>query len=389
MHILLLPSWYPSHSADVDGVFFRDQAHALMQKGHKVGVISVELRSLRKLIKRTGGKAIPAFQSDDGILTYRDSVLKLFSRVPYVKYWLWRLGANRMLKRYIAEQGMPDIIHAHAAIYAGKVAAEWRARLGIPVVLTEHSTRFVSRRYKPWQLRLARTAAKSADARVAVSPPLGEVLVRELGEDVGTWDWIPNVVASRFLNVQVNMKDKSARPLRILNLALMREKKGHLDLLEAFAEAFPDGSEVELWFGGDGPLRPQLEARTQALGLGNRVRFLGKVPPEEVPSLLSRVDMFVLPSHYETFGVVVAEALTVGVPVVATRCGGPECIVMEGDGVLVEPRAPHVMAKALKEQMSQLSIYNRAAIKERAISRFSGEAVANQLDDLYQLVLAE
>lgn len=388
MHILILPSWYPSHPDDINGVFFRDQARALVEKGHKVGVISVKLRSLRTIFKSAKDESEQPFEVDEGILTYRDYVWKLVSRLPYVKYWLWRLGANRILKRYIAEQGLPDIIHAHSAIYGGKVAAEWGERFGIAVVLTEHSSRFANHRYKKWQLDLARAAATGADARIAVSPPLGEVLGRQLGHEVGPWRWIPNMVASRFSDTNVKKPRREGQPPRLLNLARMHENKGHEDLLKAFAKAFPAPSQVELWLGGDGRTRQQLEEKTLALGVSDRVRFLGQVTPADVPSLLAEVDMFVFASHYETFGVVVAEALTVGVPVVSTRCGGPEYIIQDGDGALVERRSADALARVMKEQLAQLSSFDRVAIRERALARFSGSAVAGQLETVYQQILA-
>lgn len=386
MHVLILPSWYPNDSDDVSGVFFRDQAQALSEFGHKVGVISVRLRPLRTLLKNADFKSAPSFQNDEGILTYRENVWKVVSRLPYSKYWLWRFGANQMLKRYIAEQGMPDVIHAHAAIYAGKVAAEWNEQLRIPVVLTEHSTRFVTGGYKPWQLRLAREAAAGANARVAVSPPLRDAIARETGQDAKTWHWIPNMVASRFSRVAVKSAKEEGRPIRLLCLAVMRKKKGHEDLLQAFASAFPQLGQAELWLGGDGPVRQALEERVHAMGLADRVFFFGNVPPKDVPSLLAKVDMFVLASHWETFGVVVAEALTVGVPSIATRCGGPECIIEKGDGIVVEPGSPASLAAALKEMAAQLAGYDRADIRVRALARFSGKAVADQLTSLYQQV---
>ena len=388
MHILVLPSWYPNNPQDINGVFFRDQAKALAAHGHKVGVISLNLRSLRNLGNKNQAENAASYEVDEGIHTYRDSVWKVFSRTPYSKYLLWRRGANRVLKRYIVEQGMPDIIHAHSTLYAGKVAAQWRKRYGLPVVLTEHWSGFARRKLKPWRIGLARDAAKGANALIAVSPTLGDVLTAQLGQQAASWRWIPNMIAERFSNAEFDATEKPDRPMRLLNLAMMAENKGQSDLLVAFAKAFAAPSQLELWFGGDGPIRQQLEEQAHALNISDRVRFLGKVPSEDVPALMADVDMMVLPSHYETFGVVVAEALSMGIPAVATRCGGPECIILEGDGALVEPRAPDALAQVLKEQVEKLPGFDRSAIRARALERFSGTAVTRQLEALYQEVLA-
>jgi glycosyltransferase involved in cell wall biosynthesis len=369
-------------------VFFRDQCLALAEHGHRVGVVAVNMRSVRTLGRAATHMAGPAYEVDEGIRTYRRQIWAALPRIPCANYRLWLRAARNLLAQYIREQGRPDVIHAHSAIYAGAVAVEWGDRHGIPVVLTEHSSGFARKMYRRWQLALAEGAAVGAEACIAVSPALGAVLDEQLPRSQGRWIWVPNVVADRF-GIDEAADDEEARPKRFLNLAIMTEKKGQVDLLEAFARAFGGGSQTtELWMGGDGPLRSTLEGRAQELGIGHRVRFLGQVPPAEVPALLGRVDAMVIASHYETFGVVAAEALMAGVPVVATRCGGPECIVGKGDGYLVPPRDPEALAGAMVEVAESANGVERRGIAKRAKARFSGEVVARQLTEIYDSILA-
>ena len=384
-HVLVFPSWYPADAADVRGVFFRDQALALRADGHKVGVVAVGMRSLRTL--RQGSRS-QSRTEDGGIPTYRDEVWAALPRVPHGNYWLWRRVARRLFSRYVRGQGWPDVIHAHASIYAGAVAAELGREYGIPVVLTEHSSGFARRIYRPWQWRLAAAAAEAAALRITVSPGLGELLGRELATQQKDWIWVPNVVAERFMGR--NQREREGRgSVRFLNLALMTPNKGQADLLTAFAQAFGGQKGFELWLGGDGPIRSQLETRARELGLDGQVRFLGRVEPDAVPALLGEVDVMVIASHYETFGVVAAEALMAGRPVVATRCGGPECIVGEDDGLLVEPRAPDQLAQALRRISDRLDEYPANALAQRARARFGGAAVAKELTAIYEDVIRE
>lgn len=387
-HILVLPSWYPERSSDIKGVFFRDQVRALAAHGFQMGVVAVNMRSVRTFGRGARNATASGYEIDDGVPTYRRQVWAALPRVPYGNYWLYKRVAKKLLHEYVRKHGWPDVVHAHSAIYAGAVAVEWGRQNEIPVVLTEHSTGFARRVYRSWQLALAEGAAVGADACIAVSPALGKVLEEQLPRTWGRWEWIPNVVADRF-GIDEAEGDGRKRPIRFLNLAIMTEKKGQTNLLEAFGRAFGADSETaELWMGGDGPLRCALEARAQELGIRDRVRFLGQVPPAEVPALLGQVDAMVVASHYETFGVVAAEALMAGVPVVATRCGGPECIVGEGDGRLVPPRDPEALAGAMVEVSGSTDDADRRAISERAKARFSGEAVARQLTEVYDDVLA-
>lgn len=97
----------------------------------------------------------------------------------------------------------------------------------------------------------------------------------------------------------------------------------------------------------------------------------------------------VISSHFETFGVVAAEALCSGVPVISTRCGGPECIVEEGDGLLVPVADPEALAEAMQALASAPERCQRKNIAQRAQQRFSGQAVAHALTAIYQDALSQ
>jgi glycosyltransferase involved in cell wall biosynthesis len=386
-HILLLPSWYPVHPNDVAGVFFRDQALALSARGHKVGVVAPMMHSVKKLLFSKRLQRGVRRENDNGVFTYRKDFWAAMPRIPYGNYLLWRRAADQLLEQYIDEQGMPDILHTHCAIFAGAVAARWKRWFGLPVVLTEHSSVFARGILRPWQLRLAKKAAATADLRIAVSPALGGILSTMLSSNSNDWNWIPNIVAERFQQ-EVRQVPGRNNKIRFLNLALMAEKKGQSYLLDAFARAFPDGENCELVFAGDGPIEEQLAEKARQLGISSRVHFLGRIPPADVPNLLRSVDVMVVSSHYETFGLAAAEALMCGTPVVATRCGGPECIVEDGDGLLVPPKDPHALSKALVRIADILPHMNSKDIALRARQRFSPEAVGKQLEAVYDELMS-
>ncbi|MDA9366604.1 glycosyltransferase [Pseudomonadales bacterium] len=380
MHILIIPSSYPEDPSGVSGVFFRDQALALYKYGHKVGVISPKLKSLRGVMKFYNQKEPPLFENDEGILTYRLHKYAVLPRVPFGNYWIFRYTAKKLIKQYVTANGMPDIIHAHSVIYAGIVAEEMGRQMDVPVVITEHSTGFARKLYASWQLNMAERTYVKAGACIAVSPELGRLISAQMPLAKISWQWVPNVVADRF------NKKKTATyrgGIRFLNLSLMTKKKGLSDLLCAFKKITDSDISAELWLGGDGPLRKQLEKQVEDLGLKNRVTFLGMVSPDEVPGLFEQVNIMVISSHYETFGVVAAEALMAGVPVVATRCGGPECIVQKNDGILVSPNDPVDLCHGMLTVARNIEDFSANEISERAFSRFSGEVIAQELTHIY------
>lgn len=124
-------------------------------------------------------------------------------------------------------------------------------------------------------------------------------------------------------------------PRRLVHAAMLRPEKGHrlmLDALAALRERFPDLAYV---VAGEGPMRAAIEARAAELGLQDRVALLGMV--DNVPALLRRAEVVVMPSSYEPLGMSQIEALALGIPVVASHTGGiPETMEDRRGGLLVE-----------------------------------------------------
>ena len=130
-------------------------------------------------------------------------------------------------------------------------------------------------------------------------------------------------------------RELGPRPVRLVTLGRLSREKGHDVLLRAVAGLRDRGSRMTLDLVGDGPERVALEALAAELGLGAIVTFRGQLLDADVARAYAAADAFVLPSRSEGFGVALVEAMATGLPVVATRSGGPEDIVLAGDGVLV------------------------------------------------------
>lgn len=396
MHVLILPSWYPTPAQPTRGVFFREQAQALSQSGLQVGVIAPQRQSLRRLMKRhTETPSGLDFVDDNGVATYRHYGWSWFPLWPAFHAKLWLQSGRRLFQHYVHKHGMPDVIHVHSALYGGVLADDLRRKYRLPYVLTEHSTAFARGLLSNFQKAMVRRAFHGASARIVVSPSLGELLSEQFppvaSKRRSTWDWVPNMVDPRFrpAATDIDANDSSnRRPFRWLNIALLTEKKGHRDLLTAFAQAFRGNRAHELRIGGDGPLKTELMARAAEIGIAEQVRFLGELNRNQVLAEMQHCDAFVLSSHVETFGVVLIEALACGKPVIATRCGGPECIVNSTNGILVPPRNPDSLAAAMRECSDDYLRFPSLNISDDCLRQFSGEAVARQLRAIYRQVLA-
>lgn len=106
---------------------------------------------------------------------------------------------------------------------------------------------------------------------------------------------------------------------------------------------------------GDGDMRESLEGRVDELGLGDAVHFHGFVPQEEVSKRLADIDALVLPSLYECGGAVVLEAMAIGLPVIATRWGGPADYLDDDSGLLIEPESRDQMVSDIAAALGRLA----------------------------------
>jgi glycosyltransferase involved in cell wall biosynthesis len=134
---------------------------------------------------------------------------------------------------------------------------------------------------------------------------------------------------------------------------------------------------------GDGPARAEYEGLAVDSGLANKVTFHGLKAKSEVAEFMRQADLLVLPSLFETFSVVAAEALTTGTPVLTTRCGGPEEYINEDVGLVVPPADAEALCEGLDYMLDHLEKFNPSKISRYAIERFSPDRIGKQLHGIY------
>ncbi|HNV44552.1 MAG TPA: glycosyltransferase, partial [Exilispira sp.] len=163
----------------------------------------------------------------------------------------------------------------------------------------------------------------------------------------------------------------------------LRKIKGYDLLLKAFYKAFKDNDEVFLRIAGSGPLKKELEQLSKELSLTQKIEFLGSLKKDQVYKLLENSDCFVCSSLFETFGISIIEALSSGLPVIATSCGGPEDTIDETNGILVPPNDVEELSKALLWIYQNHSTFDRERIKKDAMVNFGEKTVVAKLVNLY------
>ncbi len=271
-----------------------------------------------------------------------------------------------------------DLVHAHFIYPEGVAAHRIARRYGVPFVVTEHA---------PWtgwldQAAVGRQAVPAARAAAAIMPVSNSVLatIRTYAGDEVRATVVPvGVDADLF----VPGDERTRRKDQILYVGLINFNKGIDILLDAIARLAAQDSPGRLLLVGGSFYRntrlqeERLRAQAAALGLGERVTFLGRLLPAEVARLMAESAVVVLPSRAESFGAVLVEALACGTPVVATRCGGPEDIVDDRVGRLVPVGDADALARALADVLQEPERYPAEILRAHAVARFSWEHIAD------------
>ncbi|MGD9035998.1 MAG: glycosyltransferase [Syntrophobacterales bacterium] len=377
LKILFITAWYPTKERPLVGVFVREHAKAVGLYDNVVVLNCAgrdpNLKNLWRMEQETDESLT------HGIPTYR--VWYRPSTIPKIWYATYLWGVFQAFRSIVAKGFRPDIIHAHvyeAAVPAVLIGKAYR----IPVVVTEHSTGFPMRRLPRQDVRMARFAFSKADMVLPVSLSLQKAI-----ENHGVkarFQIVPNAVDSSLFYPSLDSRLDN-RPKRLLFVGLLdpSHKKGLPLLLSALASLKEHRADWCLDLVGDGPARQEYERMAADLGLVDKIIFRGFKTKEEVGELMRQADIFVLPSLFETFSVVAAEALVSGLPVLATRCGGPEEFITDDVGVLVPPGDAKVLGQGLDHMLDDLSRFSADRISHYATNRFSHNRVGVQLHNIY------
>ena len=382
-HVLILPSWYPENANDLNGSFFREQAQALHKSGLKVGVLAIKMRSLRTLFKRQNSTSL-TYYKDEGIVTLRKGFFNWIPRISSGSAWLFTQAGLTAFKEYIAINGKPDVIHVHSVRYSGMLALAIYEKYQIPYCMTEHTTAYAMQLFNRNELLHIEQVAQRSAYNIAVSESFQSLLSHQLPSS--RWCYIPNMLPAQFSNLQLDAPKEDN--FIFCNVSILKKKKGIHTLIKAFAEGFRDVDNTKLHIIGDGPERDNLNKLVVELGLEQKVVFLGAIRRNEIVDSFKQINSYVLSSQYETFGISLIEALALGLPAVATRCGGPESILKEGfNGYFCDVDDVSSMANAMLKLYHNRDKFHAEKIADDCHVRFGEATIVSQLTDIYNEII--
>ena len=381
MHILEIPSFFTPYG----GEFCLDQAKALKAVGHEVRILSnVQLGF------SIGGKdyfVLPSCRYEheqDGI-----TVCQSFQRgVPKAIRWnmkRWVAIVCDMFDDYVARYGKPDILHAHCAKWAGYAAMRISRKYGIPYVISEHLSKLVfEKEFGPapsdtWQIPLLKACYREAKMVVPVSEELVDNIACYFGKDY-RWQAISNTIDTDFFHYQPR-SPREGRAFRFCCLANYWPLKGYDVLIPAFQQLQKSGVNAELHIAGRGTDSAECLSK-----LSDGIKSHGLIDKEAVRALLYQSDALVLASRSEVQPLVLLEAMSTGIPVIATDCI-PQSLRIEGGCTIVPVDETATLAEAMKSVVQETS-FDGKAVSEKVRKQASQEVIGRQLSALFTDILA-
>lgn len=379
MHIMFIPSWYSNVRNKVHGSFFKEQALELQKAGVKVTVAYNEVWPLTMLGKIHEEKGLK-YNVEDGLKTYRYKNYNYIPKNPLM-FKVFNKRMEKLYKEIVKKEGAIDIIHAQSSLWGGISAAYIAEKYNIPLVITEHSSvergPYVKKSYIPFICDSYKKAQKVITVGNGLKNEIESLSGRQDIEVIG------NLVDLSKFTIKKRIKNEK---FIFFSLAFLEGEKGFDTLIKSFAKKFKD-KEAVLYIGGDGSQRSWLEALSVENGVKDQIIFLGALSRDDVSKWMNKCDCFVLPSRYETFGVVYIEALASGRPVIGALNGGAEDIINNLNGYLIPIDDIDILAEKMIEVYDNIESYDEEEIRIDCLKRFSPKVIVNKIISVYKEVL--
>ena len=386
MNVLVSSHLYPSSLSQLAGSFVHNQVRFLKEHCHIESIVPTpwfpfpgfgRWSAYRKALRR---------EQMDGVEVRRPRYVTYPRRFMLATAWRSYLKALK-----VATDRLPDVIHAHCAYPDGLAAVHFGRSISRPVVITVHGHDMKDLSRHPRWRGLIREALQGADAIIAVSKELASLVEEVSGIPAASIKRIPNGVDCSLFSF-----DGSRRPgegaWKILYVGRFDPAKGIGLLLEACAALIAQGRDIQLRLVGGGASTGRGEAfvhQAHELGLSDRVAFVNEVAWQDIPQQMAEADLFVLPSLSEGFPLVIVEALASGLPVVSTRCGGPEEVIDDSVGRLAAIGDVADLQRQIAYVIDHYDSYDRASIRQLAEETFDYRTIALRIKSVYDEVVTQ
>lgn len=388
MRILVIPSWYPP----LGGGFFQEYCEFFAKNGIEVTVLTLDIIPIKKInFRRLLNRDKISILNENGVTVVRSDYYKI-PKFEKLNALLWAKSTERLAHFFIRKLYKPDLILAQSALWAGLPAMNISLKYNIPLIINEHRSRlignnpFSSKLLKKWHLPLLKQIYSNCDHIITVSKALNEG-IKSYFSPTATIQIIGNFIDHEFFNISPDNELNSE--FSFITIAALEYYKGIDILLYAFSQFIKRHSNSTLKIVGDGVLKNELQKLCVTLNIQHNVMFLGQLAKKEIVNNLNNTNVFILPSRFEAFGIVIIEALACGVPVICTKSGGPEDIVNDDKlGFLIDCNNPESLDSVMEKLYINYAFIDKSYLRQNVISRFGVNIIMTEYLKTFEKIVS-
>jgi glycosyltransferase involved in cell wall biosynthesis len=369
MRILLIPELYPTDQNSVAGIFINDQIRAI-QKFADVVVYNTN----------PFYRGVYAQLPD---VDYYD--FHLFNRKPakIFKPFLYRFWETKALELALKIQKI-DLVHIHGAALRGNMALRFAQNRKIPLVVTEHTGPWSAISARPAIFERVKKVLKHADIVLPVSHHLKNEMLNS-GVEMEGVEVLGNPVDGNLYNLRTS---ELSTVKRILFVGRLDEFKGAMRTLKAYHSIVSDNPDWKLLILGAGPEGDEIRSYIEDHKLSESVEFIEAVfDRAQLANYYRSASFLVFPSRFESFGLVAAEAMATGLPVLCTNQTGPLDYSLPENSLSVDPDSIEDIARGMRKMIDKIQDFHPERIRSSVLNKFGIPAYSQKLEAIYRSTL--
>ena len=366
--ILFLSNAYPDFDSSYRGNFIKEMAMRLQINGYRIFVVTPKIY-----------RGSPCFEEQNGIKVYRfpffagGKLLIQYEKIPYLKMIIYYLSGFFTTIYVLMKHGC-HLIHVHWAIPTGLIGVFAGALMKRPLIVTVHGSDLRMAINRSFLLKVFLYVCEKAYHIICVSD-VQKKEIEQLGIESEKISVFPMCIDENFLELGKNRKrGLDRRPFIILSNRNLLPIYNVSLLIRAIPIVVQEEPNTKFFIAGDGPERDHLEKEAKKLNVNASVQFLGRVPHEEMPNLLTQADIYVSTSLYDGTSVSLLEAMACGTfPIVTDILSNQEWISDGENGFLIPIGDEAAFARKIVEAtkndklLSEGRLRNHKLIEEKAL----------------------
>lgn len=377
LKILIIPSWYPNKKDPLWGNYFIKQAESLSEYAD-VSMLYVNRIGLKEINELSTERKTDGYSNSlYNFKFYKKTIINYKSLSLDYSYKKYAKEGYKAYKKLTLFTEKPDVILVESVLPAGLLAKYISEKENIPYVVHAHSLNVMENEaYKEYVIDIM----KNAKDYMAVNKEIKDKVEEIRNEKCNL---VPNFIDCKKFKMKEKRKDKDFVLINICNFYKVKA----LDiLLKAMNIVVNEKGmkNVKLKIVGTGEYKSFYESICRSLNLKDNVEFLGYIPNDELPSILSKSDALCVSSTFETFCIPIIEALSTGIPVITTDCIGPLEIVNEENSIVTPINDIEKYADAIIKLIKKYNKFDSKEIRNYAFNNYDKGVICKKIINILE-----